>query len=180
MKKLFLILYGILMVITAIASVYLYTHQTPTPTAQSPANTIQKPGPLYAYSANGERGPLLEPAKEALSIDQSSGDMVLTEKPEYILEFFPGDNTFNITLLNTNLRASRLAAEQDLLTRFRLTEEQACSLNVMVGTIASVSQQFSGQQLGLSFCAGRVDLPTTVDDPLTPGASTSIQPDTAL
>lgn len=170
------------MVITIIASIYLYTQQEPKaviPDANQ--NTpVQETGPLYAYSANGERGPLIDPTKEAVTVDASTGNTVLAEKPNYNLEYFALDRTFTITLLDRNLREARIAAEQDLLVRFNLTEEQACSLNVSVGTVVSVSQEFSGQSLGLSFCAGRVDLPTEVSDPIAPGSSTSTQPDVAL
>src|SRR6187401_2179689 len=113
MKKFFLILYGGIMVVTLIASVYLYTHQKPAPLAtdQEPTNGAQETGPLYAYSANGERGPLVDPTKEAISIDPTTGDTVLSDQPNYILEFFGDDRTFTITLLGSNLRESRIKAE---------------------------------------------------------------------
>lgn len=167
------------MVITIIVSIYLYTHQE---SAVAPEDNVpvQETGPLYAYSANGERGPLIDPTKEAVRVDNETGNAVLAEQPTYSLEYFALDRTFTIALLDRNLREARIVAERDLLTRFNLTEEQACSLNVLVSTIASVSQEFSGRQLGLSFCPGRVDLPTEVNDPAEPGSSTSVQPDVAL
>ena len=169
------------MVITVIASGYLYLNQKPVEeSTQAPEPTPQESGPLYAYSSNGERGPLLEPEKQAIRTDEFTGNTVLTEKENYNLEYFPADQTFNIVLLDRNLRAARVAAEQDLLTRFQITQEQACSLNVMVGTIVSVSQEFSGRQLGLSFCPGRVDLPETVNDPSEAGGSGGQQPDVSL
>lgn len=169
------------MVITVIASGYLYLNQKPAEQAtEDQTLTPQPSGPLYVYFANGERGPLLEPEKQALRTDEFTGNTVLTEAENYTLEYFPADQTFNIVLLGNNLRASRVAAEQDLLNRFQITEEQACSLRVTVGTIVSVSQEFSGRQLGLSFCPGRVDLPEAVNDPNEAGTSGGVQPDVAL
>lgn len=169
------------MVATLVVSVYLYTHQTPVSTGEEPlVETPQDLGPLYVYSPTGERGPLLEPVKNALQVDSTTGNAILAEQENYILEYFPENHTFNITLLGNNLRESRITAEQELLRQFSITQEQACSLKVMVGTIVSVSQEFSGRQLGLSFCPGRVDLPESVSDPLEAGSSSSVQPDTAL
>ncbi len=183
LKKFFLYLYLGVFVVALIATAYLYVKQKNmpvTPVDQAPQNRVVDNGPLYVYSANGDQGPLLVPTDNALSVDGATGNALLSEQKTYTLEYFADGKTFNITLLDKNLRQARLDAEKDLLDRFQITQEQACSLSVNVGTVIGVSQEFSGRSLGLSFCSNRVDLPTEVTDGLAPGSSGGQSPDVSL
>jgi hypothetical protein len=183
LKKFFLIVYSIVALVALIGTVYLYSHQPQKPTVDS-TSVLSDPGsptePLYAYAANGTRGPLIDPTKNAQNTSPETGNSLLADTPKYIFEYFEAGRTFNITLLDTNLREARVAAEKDLLQRFSLTEEQACSLQVTVGTLVSISQEYAGKNLGLSFCANRIDLPTAATDAAPAGSSAGIQPDAAL
>jgi hypothetical protein len=181
MKKLFLIVYGGVVVIAIIVSIYLHAKQK----NQNTEAAIEEPavvetGPLYAYSADGTQGQLIDPNAKALRIDSATGNALLQETTEYTLEYFANGKSFNITLLGTNLRQSRINAEQELLSRFGITSEQACSLEVHVGTIVSVSAEFSARELGLSFCPERVDLPVNVNDATPKGTSGGSVPDVSL
>lgn len=72
---------------------------------------------------------------------------------------YNSDSTVLITLLSEPLSSARLAGETALRSFFPLTDAQLCSLKVTVATIYSVNAQFSGENLGLSFCPGSVKLP---------------------
>jgi hypothetical protein len=165
MKKFFLILYAAIVLIAIVVSIYLHVTQNKQTTETLPddSGVVAVTAPLYAYSADGTQGPLIDPTFKAVRVDSDTGNTLLQETSNYALEYFADGQSFNITLLGTNLRQARLDAEQELRARFGLTEEQACLLEVHVGTTVSVSEEFSARELGLSFCPNRLDLPTTND-----------------
>lgn len=76
----------------------------------------------------------------------------------YSIFYAEADQSFHITLLKTPLKEMRKQAEQALLKKLGLTEAQACNLVVYVGTPGSVSEEYAGMELGLSFCPGAVAL----------------------
>ena len=79
--------------------------------------------------------------------------------PDYSIVFFEDKTTFVITIYKRPLSDTRLVAEQDLLKKIGLSEEEACHLNVNLGTIASVDENLSGKNFGLSFCPNGTPFP---------------------
>ena len=72
--------------------------------------------------------------------------------------YFPKDDSITISLQNENLRLARTLAEEALLERLGLPKEELCDLPILVTTPAFVSEEYSGINLGLSFCPNSVPL----------------------
>lgn len=66
---------------------------------------------------------------------------------------------FNVILLTEPLGTGRLEAEQFIMARLGISEQQACSLNYYVGTPYWVNEAYAGKNLGFSFCPGATALP---------------------
>jgi len=75
-------------------------------------------------------------------------------KTPYSIFYVEADKSFHITLLQEPLRGTRAQAEQVLLKKLGVTEQQVCSLVVYVGVPGPVNQFYGGKELGLSFCPG--------------------------
>lgn len=73
------------------------------------------------------------------------------------------DHGFIITLLASPLKTARAQAEQDFLQRLNITEAEACELegqlSITVNTPWKISAEYTGRNLGFSFCPGSVQLP---------------------
>lgn len=67
--------------------------------------------------------------------------------------------SFTITLNEEPLGASRLAMEAFMMRTLGLTEVGMCSLNYYVGVRSEVNEQYSGKNLGFSFCPAATRLP---------------------
>lgn len=67
--------------------------------------------------------------------------------------------SFLINLTEEPLGQARLDMEQFLLPTLGLSQEQMCGLNYLVGVTAYVSEQYTGKNLGFSFCPGATVLP---------------------
>ncbi len=68
------------------------------------------------------------------------------------------DKSFTVSLLQEPLRSSRINAEQALLKRLDVQKNDLCNMNIIVNTPSFVSEEYSGNNLGLSFCPGAVAL----------------------
>jgi hypothetical protein len=69
------------------------------------------------------------------------------------------DGTFSISIEKKPLNVYREKASLYFLQLFKVTQLDACKLNVFVGIPAEVDRELAGQSLGLSFCPGSVTLP---------------------
>ncbi len=67
--------------------------------------------------------------------------------------------SFTIELEKEPIGQARLDAEQFLSAALGLSEQQMCSLNYYVGVTIYVNSQFTGKNLGFSFCPGATALP---------------------
>ncbi len=94
--------------------------------------------------------------------DQSTyliGNGKQNDSDAYQIFYFENDQSVNISLLSEPLSSIRLIAEDQLTKRLGLSPAVLCTLNIHVGTPSFVSEQYSGSNLGLSFCPGNVTLP---------------------
>ncbi len=66
---------------------------------------------------------------------------------------------FNITLLQEPIGPVRTEMEHYLMTKLGIPQSQMCQLNYSVGVPNYVNTQFSGMNLGFSFCPGATKLP---------------------
>ena len=67
--------------------------------------------------------------------------------------------SFIIDLIKEPMGQARLDMEQFMSTVLGLTQQQMCSLNYLVGVTRYVNSQFTGKNLGFSFCPGATVLP---------------------
>ncbi|MEK7549956.1 MAG: hypothetical protein AAB519_03175 [Patescibacteria group bacterium] len=77
---------------------------------------------------------------------------------DYSTEYSKDSHSFFISLYKFPLEETRLRAEKYLLQKLGITEKEACALDVTVKVNMSISATLAGQDLGLSFCPGSVDL----------------------
>jgi hypothetical protein len=70
-----------------------------------------------------------------------------------------GPQSFTITLTKEPIGQARFAMEQFMLRTLGITEQQMCNLNYLVGVTIYVNSQYTGKNLGFSFCPGATVLP---------------------
>lgn len=68
-------------------------------------------------------------------------------------------NLFNVTLLVEPLSSIREEAEQFLMSRLGITQDQMCALDYNVVVPYTVNPVYTGKNLGFSFCPGAVQVP---------------------
>ena len=86
-------------------------------------------------------------------------DATATDNPPYIIEYIAETHYFNISLLSEPIGELRQEAEQYLMTRLGITQDQMCQLDYMVSVPDRVNSYYSGKSLGFSFCQGATALP---------------------
>jgi hypothetical protein len=69
------------------------------------------------------------------------------------------DSSVTVSLLAEPIGAARAAAEAALRSYFPVSDAQLCQMNVIVAVPNDVNAQYSGENLGLSFCPGAMQLP---------------------
>ena len=78
---------------------------------------------------------------------------------DFAVYYNSGPQSFTITLTKEPIGQARLDMEQFILTTLGLTQQQTCSLNYLVGVTRYVNSQYTGKNLGFSFCQGATVLP---------------------
>lgn len=69
------------------------------------------------------------------------------------------DNSYAIALYTFPLSSARIAAENELRSILQIDDASICRLSITVAVPMGVSETYAGQNLGLSFCPGSVQLP---------------------
>ncbi|HWU24755.1 MAG TPA: hypothetical protein VN086_03325, partial [Candidatus Paceibacterota bacterium] len=77
----------------------------------------------------------------------------------YLIRYIADTNYFTIGIVSEPIGASRAKAESYLMQLLGVTKEQMCTLNYAVYVSNDVNSQYSGTNLGFSFCPGAVQLP---------------------
>ena len=83
---------------------------------------------------------------------QSETEVSFITNSNYLVNFYPLANTFTITITNPDFHSIRPIAEQALLSKLDIDPEQACFLDIKVGTPASVNPSLADKDYPLSFC----------------------------
>jgi hypothetical protein len=89
----------------------------------------------------------------------SKNGIVFGKSNDFIISFFPQDQGFLITLLNSDLATARTKAEDTFLQDLNILKDQACNLKVELNVPAFVSEKAAGVNYGLSFCPNGKSLP---------------------
>lgn len=85
-------------------------------------------------------------------------DATATDSPPYVIDYFSATNYFNIVLFQEPIREVRLQAEQYLMAKLGISQDQMCQLKYTVTVPIRVSQIYAGTNLGFSFCPGSTPL----------------------
>jgi hypothetical protein len=78
---------------------------------------------------------------------------------DFIIYYNSVPQSFTIDLTQEPIGQARLAMEQFMLTVLGISQQQMCSLNYLVSVTRYVNSQFTGKNLGFSFCPGATVLP---------------------
>lgn len=81
-----------------------------------------------------------------------SGDVAFGENEKYRIVYLKKFNQFLINILSSPFPRIRMEAENAFIETLGITKDQACMLNVSVGTPYSVNPEYSGIKYSLSFC----------------------------
>lgn len=82
----------------------------------------------------------------------SNNAVAFVENEESHISFYPKNQGFLITIIDSNIEKARQKAESDFLSSLGITKEDACKLNVDLGMPAWVNDKAAGRNYGLSFC----------------------------
>jgi hypothetical protein len=84
------------------------------------------------------------------------GSVTYKANNDYSLFYNPNDQTFNISLMNSDVKNARNKAETDFLKILNINEKDACKLNVILAVPPSVDENYAGTNYGLSFCSNGI------------------------
>lgn len=77
----------------------------------------------------------------------------------YLIKYIAETHYFTVAVAQEPIGENRRRAEQYLAQLLGATHEQMCSLNYAVYVSNTINSQYSGENLGFSFCPGAVKLP---------------------
>ncbi len=125
---------------------------------QTPQEQKQQPAPKPTVFQNQKKNrvtisdvTMLNPLENPVKRTQE-GDVVFASETAYQLLYLPTFNQFLITILTPSFETGRKQAEQALLDNLGISEQDACLLNVDMGTPASINPTEAGKRYPLSFC----------------------------
>ena len=126
-------------------------------------NMRLNPTVVIDSSTGGSSVTVQNPARSANFTDIGSNTYVSDERQlgsgiGYSVSYFADDNSFAIDISGKPVGQYREAASRYLLETLQITEAQACQLRIYVGVSFDTDPTMSGQNLGLSFCPGAVNL----------------------
>lgn len=109
----------------------------------------------------------LETSRGPLSVNNFINDPVervgntvgISRASQFSIVYFESENAFAITLLSLPLSSARSTAEENLLQQLGIAAQDACALAISVSVPYTIDDDYSGRELGLSFCPGAVPLP---------------------
>jgi len=119
----------------------------------------------YVAAKNGTRVPVrdfLQSPSVSNAFDEAVYVLSTSATTEgrvlYEIFYFTTDNTIVISLQDYDLAFAREGAENELRQVLGVTDNELCSLEIRVTVPGAVSEEYSGRNLGLSFCVGNVRL----------------------
>lgn len=90
--------------------------------------------------------------KNAVQVFSDGSGALIIRDPAYDVLYFQPDGSFTISILKKPVLANRTQAESAFLQELNISQADACKLKVLVGVPISIDPQYSGKNLGLSFC----------------------------
>lgn len=92
-------------------------------------------------------------------VNEGVPDQTASDNPPYTITYISETQYFNVALLQEPIGIIRKEAQQYLMARLGISQDQMCQLNYTVSVPNRVNSQFSGRNLGFSFCPGATPLP---------------------
>lgn len=92
-------------------------------------------------------------------VNEGVPDQTASDNPPYTITYISETQYFNVALLQEPIGIIRKEAQQYFMARLGISQDQMCRLNYMVSVPNRVNSQFSGRNLGFSFCPGATKLP---------------------
>ncbi len=84
--------------------------------------------------------------------ENKQGDVVFGKNPDFEIIFLPKFEEFLISINGSPFEEKRQKAEEELLGKLSISQEEACKLNVRIITPRHINPQESQQDYKLSFC----------------------------
>ena len=82
----------------------------------------------------------------------SKNGVAFEDNNDYYMAFYPQDNGFLIVINNADVISAGEKAEKNFMEQLGITKEQACKLKVSITVPYDVSEEYSGEVFGFSFC----------------------------
>ncbi|MEK7510893.1 MAG: hypothetical protein AAB582_01490 [Patescibacteria group bacterium] len=189
MKKILLILVGIVLLLCVLGAVVFFVAVSPEPepttgpgATQFPSGSSLDPssapsGKLLVYTRGSGTLELNDFIRDGITIEDKgeAGTYVLvgelgyclpdgscpraTDHTDFSITYTTEGDIFTIALLAEPLSTTRLRAEQYLKERLGISAESMCGLNYYVGTPSWVNEHYSNGNMGFSFCDDAAKLP---------------------
>lgn len=86
------------------------------------------------------------------------GDGLIADEQAFQIFYYEVDKSFSIAILQEPITDIRKVAEAQLIERLQISENDACKLIISVTVPSFVNENISGQNLGISFCPGAMQL----------------------
>lgn len=85
-------------------------------------------------------------------INSAYGNIEFLKNKDYVINYFPDGEYYQIGVLNSPFEKVRKEAEEEFLRELSISNTQACSLNVEITTPFSINPEEAGAPYPLSFC----------------------------
>lgn len=129
------------------------------PDTSNVATTSVPTSELFIRGENGATFPAVALIRDE-STKQLADDFYTVTDDEniYNIYYYTTDGTIMVALYQTPLKFSRAYAEKKLRTIAPYSDEELCSMPILVYTNGYVDARYAGIDLGLSFCPNSVIL----------------------
>lgn len=151
-----LFIFGIIIVL----AVFLFSLQTKTePSKLPPSSVVDMGGTVKIQS-----GLQFSDPKESTNFESIGSGVYISDERKlgndsgFSVAYFEEDGSFAISLTGKPFALYHEKASRYLLDTLKISEAEACTLNVYVGVTYDTDPSLSGKNFGLSFCPGSVQL----------------------
>lgn len=169
MKKSYLIILAVMLLIVLGAGAFFFLFERGAP---NPAEPVDDPfgqvggmgggSSVPSFTVRNEEGqPVTVPDfRNTPQPERAGNDLYqVAVGQDFQIIYFPNDSYFLVSLTAEPLKDARLNAESALISALQLTADELCALSISVQTSADVNEFYAGSDLGLTFCSDYIALP---------------------
>lgn len=170
-NKQLLILFVAIVILSLVTVLFLFTSKREKdqskPSVVATPTTISYLTPTQSPPAGGTPTPTLYiPTGKKIELEgiavndiyakplmtNNENDVKFAENSNYEFVYLPKYHKFIITILGSPFMSLIKPAEEDFVKVLGITYDQACKLNVDIGTVAFANPDYAGKRFSLSFC----------------------------